>query len=117
MDDATRMYLLPKRVQPLGVPYTVDSDRILGLTKELLQTPMTGSLQAAFDLYVAESMNYLMYKDYEQEQGGKAKPSQLTTHDKIMFPVKRNLDFFVHRKKYKVNLNTRLHAETNFSTG
>jgi hypothetical protein len=115
MDDATRMFLLPKRVQPLGVPYTVDTPRVLDLTKELLQQPMTGSLQSAFDVYVAECMNYLMHKDYDEED--KKQPSQLTTHDKILFPVKKNLDFFVHRKKYKVNLNTRLYAEKNVSTG
>jgi hypothetical protein len=115
MDDATRMYLLPKRVQPLGVPYTVDSERVLSMTKQLLQTPMTGTLQHAFDVYIAECMHYLMHKDYDQLE--KLQPEQLTTHDKIMFPVKKNLDFFVHRKKYKVNLNTRLYAEKNISTG
>jgi hypothetical protein len=114
MDDATRLYLLPKRVQPLGSPYTVDKERILACTKELLDTPMTGSLQTAFDSYVAECMNYLMHKDYESID--KQQPCQLTEHDKILFPVKKNLDFFVKRKKYKVNLNTRLYAEKNISS-
>jgi hypothetical protein len=115
MDDATRMYLLPKRVQPLGVPYTVDKAKVLGMTKELLDKPMTGSMQAAFDVYLAECMTYLMHKEYEAVE--KVQPSQLIEHDKILFPVKKNLDFFVKRKKYKVNLNARLYAEKNVPTG
>ena len=115
MDDATRLYLLPKGVQPLGVPYTVDKERILECTKKMLETPMTGSLQTAFDIYVAECMGYLMYKDYDTLE--REQPKQLTEHDKLLFPVKKNLDFFVKRKKYKVNLNTRLHAEKIVSSG
>jgi hypothetical protein len=115
MDDATRMYLMPKKVQPLGVPYTVDKDKILELTKELLARPMTGSLQTAFDSYVAECMQYLMHKEYDALE--KQQPCQLTNHDKLLFPTKKNLDFFVKRKKYNVNLNTRLYAEKNLSPG
>ena len=115
MDDATRMYLLPKRVQPLGVPYTVDKAKVLGLTKELLDKPNTGSIQAAFDAYIAECMTYLMHKEYEAV--GKVQPSQLIEHDKILFPVKKNLDFFVKRKISKVNLNARLYAEKNLPPG
>ena len=114
MDDATRMYLLPKRVQPLGLPYTVDKAKILDLTKEMFDTPMTGSLQLAFDAYVAECMTYLMHREYEGLE--KQPPCQLTTHDKILFPVNKNLDFFVIRKKSKGNSNARLHAEKNLSS-
>jgi hypothetical protein len=114
MDDATRMYLLPKRVQPLGLPYTVDKAKILDLTKEMFDTPMTGSLQLAFDAYVAECMTHLMHKEYEGFE--KPPPCQLTTHDKILFPVNKNLDFFVKRKKSKGNSNARLHAEKNVSS-
>ena len=112
MDDATRMYLLPKRVQPLGVPYTVDKERIMQLTNELFDTPMTGSLQLAFEAYVAECMTHMMHKEYAPA----SQPCQLIEQDKLLFPVKRNLDFFVKRKKYKVNLNARFHAEKNLPT-
>ena len=88
---------------------------MLGLTKELLDRPMTGSLQTAFDAYLAECMTYMMHKEYEAVE--KVQPSQLIEHDKILFPVKKNLDYFVKRKISKPNLNARLYAEKNVPSG
>jgi hypothetical protein len=99
MDDATRMYLLPKRVQPLGVPFTVDKERVLEMTRQLLDSKMTGNLQNAFDAYVTECMMYLIARDYDNVE--RTAPEQRTNHDKLMLPSAKNLDFFVKRKKNK----------------
>jgi hypothetical protein len=99
MDDATRMYLLPKRVQPLAVPFTIEKERVLDMTKQLLDGNMTGNLQKAFDLYVTECMMYLIARDYENVE--RSAPEQRTRHDRLMLPSRKNLDFFVKRKKNK----------------
>ena len=67
MDDATRRYLLPKKVQPLGVPYTIDKAKILDLTKQMFDTPLTGTLQHAFESYVAECMNHIAARAYDEQ--------------------------------------------------
>jgi hypothetical protein len=110
MDDATRRYLLPKRVQPLGVPYTIDKAKILDLTKQMFDTPLTGTLQHAFESYVAECMNHIAARAYDEQF--KPPPTQQTSHDKLMLPSSKNLDFFVVRKKYKYPNNAEKHVPT-----
>jgi hypothetical protein len=99
MDDATRMYLLPKRMQPLAVPFTVDKVRVLDLTKQLLEKQMTGSLQTAFDLYVTECMTHIMARDSVVDD--RTASTQHIIQDRILLPSRKNLDFFVKRKKNK----------------
>jgi hypothetical protein len=102
MDDATRLHLLRKGIKPLGTPYVVDESKILELTQQLLKTKMTGSLQTAFDDYVTECMHHLIAREYDD--AFKPVSNQRTAHDQLLLPVCKNLDFFVKRKKYKLNL-------------
>ena len=102
MDDATRLHLMRKGIKPLGTPYVVDEAKILELTKQLLKQKMTGSLQNAFDDYVNECMHHLIAREYDEAL--KPAPEQRTPHDQLLLPVCKNLDFFVKRKKYKLNL-------------
>jgi len=87
MDDATIRFLIQKRIHvgekriPLDPLY---KERILELTKQMMEEPFTGSIQMAFDTYISECMSHL--KRIEEPE--REEPPQ-SIHDALLYPAKK----------------------------
>jgi hypothetical protein len=87
MDDATIRFLIQKRIHvgekkmPLDPLY---KEKILELTKQMLEEPFTGSIQMAFDTYISECMSHL--KRIEEPE--REEPPQ-NVHDALLYPAKK----------------------------
>lgn len=67
MDDATYKYLIQKRIhyEKPKIDSTPFKSQVLDLTTKLFDHKMDGSLQMAFDNYVAECVHHLTQKKEE----------------------------------------------------
>ena len=86
MDDPTIQFLISKRIQVLQKKHKLDplyKDKIIGLTKQMMESPFDGPIQHAFDSYVSECMKHLTRVDTPYKE-----PPQ-TTYDKLLFPTKK----------------------------
>jgi hypothetical protein len=87
MDDATIRFLVQKRIHvgekkiPFEAAY---KEKILELTKQMLEEPFTGSIQIAFDTYLSECMSHLK----RIEEPIREDPPQ-SIHDAILYPSKK----------------------------
>ena len=87
MDDATIRFLIQKRIHvgekkiPLEPLY---KEKIVELTKQMMEEPFTGSIQIAFDTYISECMSHL--KRIEEPE--KEDPPQ-NIHDSLLYPAKK----------------------------
>jgi hypothetical protein len=87
MDDATIRFLVQKRIHvgekiiPFEPAY---KEKILELTKQMLEEPFTGSIQMAFDTYLSECMSHLKRIDEPIRED----PPQ-SIHDTLLYPAKK----------------------------
>lgn len=87
MDDATIQFLIQKRIHvgdkkiPLNPKY---KDKILELTKQMMEEPFTGSIKSAFDTYISECMSHLT----RIEEPAREDPPQ-NIHDSLLYPSKK----------------------------
>lgn len=67
MDDATYKYLIQKRIhyEKPKIDSTPFKSQVIDLTTKLFDHKMDGSLQTAFDNYVAECIHHLTQKKEE----------------------------------------------------
>jgi hypothetical protein len=85
MDDAT-MLMNQRKVKVLPKKYEYDKayqKKIIEMTKILMETPMNGTLQEAFDGYVSECIRH--FKRLEMKP---VEPPVLE-YDKLMLPSKK----------------------------
>ena len=68
MDDATYTHLIKKRIHYEKPKREIEpfKSQIVDLTNQLLENKMSGSLQVAFDAYVAECIHHLSQKKEEE---------------------------------------------------
>jgi len=95
MDDATIRFLIQKRIQVTDKKIPLDpayKDKIIELTKQMMEDPFTGSIQTAFDTYISECMSHLK----RIEEPTRKEPPQ-TIHDKILYPPKK-VNTFLKKK-------------------
>jgi len=87
MDDATIRFLVQKRIHvgekkiPLDPLY---KEKIIELTKQMMEEPFAGSIQIAFDTYISECMSHL--KRIEEPE--REDPPQ-SVHDALLYPAKK----------------------------
>jgi hypothetical protein len=87
MDDATIQFLIKKRIQvedkkiPLDPNY---KEKVLKLTKQMMEEPFTGSIKTAFDTYISECMTHLT----RIEEPVREDPPQ-NIHDSLLYPSKK----------------------------
>jgi len=85
MDDAT-MLMNQRKVKVLPKKYEYDKayqKKIIEMTKLLMETPMNGSLQEAFDGYISECIRH--FKRLET----KPVDPPVLEYDKLMLPPKK----------------------------
>jgi hypothetical protein len=93
--DEILMKSFPKKTAP---PY--EEAEVLQLTQRLLRKELCGgSLQTAFDAYIAECANHL----HQQKAALPPPPAPPTAHDHLLMPVK-NITNFVRRRKLVVRI-------------
>jgi len=97
MDDATRKYLIRPGLKTPGIPYVIDHERVLELTKQLMGGKLEGAIQDAFDAYIGECMNYLYQRDFEHVDRPTA---PVTRFDNMLLPPK-NITAFVKIRRNK----------------
>jgi hypothetical protein len=98
MDDATRRYLIRPGIKTPGIPYVIDNERVLELTKQLMGNKLEGAIQEAFDAYVGECMSYLYQRDFEHV----ARPATtVTPFDNMLLPPKNIKAFVKVKRAYK----------------
>jgi len=92
MDEATRKYLIPKKLIKLPVPFTVDKETVMEITSQLLdRNDLTGELREAFDAYIGACMEY-------NNQRHTVVPATILAYDSILLPPK-TISAFVKRTK------------------
>ena len=96
MDDATYRHLIQKRIRYEKpkmdiLPYQA---QVLELTNQLFEHKMNGSLQAAFDAYVAECIHHLSQKKEE------IVPQEPLQMDTIMYKPKK-VNVFLRKSEVK----------------
>ena len=87
MDDATIRFLVQKRIHvgEKKIPFeSAYKEKILELTKQMLEEPFAGSIQIAFDTYLSECMSHLK----RIEEPMREDPPQ-SIHDAILYPSKK----------------------------
>ena len=91
MDDPTVQFLFSKRIQMLQKKHTLDplyKDKIIGLTKQMMESPFEGPIQHAFDAYVSECMKHLTRVDIPYKEPPQTKYDKLLA--KKINPFKKN---------------------------
>ena len=86
MDDSTIQFLISKRIQVVQKKlslYPLYKDKIIGLTKQIMESPFDGPIQQAFDSYVSECMKHITRIDIPYKE-----PPQ-TKYDKLLYPTKK----------------------------
>ena len=86
MDDSTIQFLISKRIQVVQKKHVLDplyKDKIIGLTKQMMESPFDGPIQQAFDAYVSECMKHITRVDIPYIE-----PPQ-TKYDKLLYPTKK----------------------------
>jgi hypothetical protein len=87
MDDATIQFLIKKRIHVGDKKNVLDpkyKDKILELTKQMMDEPFTGSIKTAFDTYISECMTHLT----RIEEPVREDPPQ-SIHDSLLYPSKK----------------------------
>jgi len=87
MDDATIQFLIQKRIQIRDKKNPLDPDykeKIMELTKQMMDEPFTGSIKIAFDTYISECMSHLK----RIEEPTREDPPQ-NIHDALLYPAKK----------------------------
>jgi hypothetical protein len=87
MDDATIQFLIQKRirVEDKKIPFNPKyKDKIVELTKQMMEEPFTGSIKTAFDTYISECMSHLT----RIEEPVREDPPQ-SIHDALLYPAKK----------------------------
>ena len=88
MDDATLRFLIQKRIQAMNkkIPFEPEyKEKIIELTRQMMEDPFPGSIQNAFDTYVSECMNH--FKSIENTI---AVDPPKSIHDSLLYPKKIN---------------------------
>ena len=83
MDDATIQFLIQKRIQVLDKKIPLEAnykEKVVELTKQMMEDPLDGAIKIAFDSYVSECMKHLKRVDEPPLQD----PPQ-TIHDSILY--------------------------------
>jgi hypothetical protein len=99
MDDATMHYLVKRRIeytpakQPLDKAY---KEKIIKLTKQLMETKLEGAIQDAFDNYVSECMTH-----FNRLEKKEVIIPPVLECDKIMYPPKK-IETFVKQKNINI---------------
>ena len=87
MDDATIQFLIKKRIEIGDKKIPLDPDykeKVIKLTKQMMEEPFTGSIKTAFDNYISECMIHLT----RIEEPVREDPPQ-TIHDSLLYPLKK----------------------------
>ena len=96
MDDATYTHLVKKRITVHTPPtYNIEEykTKIIELTNSLFEHKMTGSIQAAFDMYIHECISHLTQKDSPPVELPPALPA-----DMLMVKPKKVLHYMYKKK-------------------
>jgi len=100
MDDATYTHLIKKRIHYQKPKQEIEpfKSQIVDLTTTLLENKMCGSLQVAFDNYIAECIHHLNEKKKEKEEKEKEILSQSPLPvDTLMYKPKK-VNVFLKKK-------------------
>ena len=87
MDDATIQFLIQKRIQVLDKKIPLEAkykEKVIELTKQMMEDPLDGAIKIAFDSYVSECMKHFK----RMEEPPLQEPPQ-TIHDSILYPAKK----------------------------